>query len=557
MSKTTTADEESAGEKLTEREGSADFAVLPRGGASEVGRSAYEVSVGDKTYLVDFGLGQTNPVSYPSFQQLKRESIDGVFVTHAHIDHTGSLPLLERGGYLKPEAKIYATQPTATLSDVLLYDSLKLHKMGVRDGDHEKRYDEEDVAAVLERFEPCEYGVGQVGDLVFKFGDAAHLLGSAWLALQYEGRRIVFSGDIGGRSAHLKDVETPPEADTLFLESTYGDRDTHPSFSNARTELYQTAMTAAQNGEPVLIPTFGVGRAQEILQIFRERLQSEPDEVLDEISVVYDGMVTQTMERYHVYVDERFMDESLVNYRLNSHDPRPLLPEMAHQPAQMEDRQELFKQEETPIIVAPHGMLEGGFSAFYLHRMAMDVDDARLLFIGYQAEGTVGREIQDAEEGTVDVQVSAPMEPEFADSASGDEFGFHSRTVTVPTSWVETIDGFSGHAAANTLLDFAREVDPETIQLIHGNPRTISEFAEHLEENTGASASGAREGVIYPVEWTGEKELLEVADEVMGDRPTVHDTGEVPAPAKEESPFDTIEEDRIREIVEEEMEKQQ
>ena len=531
-----------------------DFSVLPRGGATEVGRACYQVDVGDKRFLVDCGLGQTSPITYPSFQDLDRKSVDGVFITHAHIDHTGGLPLLERGGFLKSDAPIYATQPTASISEIMLYDSLKLHKMGVRDEHYEQRYDADDVANVLERFQPSRYGGGAIDDLVFQFGDAGHLLGSAWIAMEHQGRRIVFSGDIGGRSAHLKDVETPPEADTLFLESTYGDLDTHPSFSDARTGLYQTAMEAAKDGRPVLIPSFGVGRSQEILQIFRERLASEPEEVLQQIEVIYDGMIADSMERYHVFVDDRFMRDSIINYRLNSHDPTPLLPDCARQPTRMEQRQEIFQQDKTPIIVAPNGMLEGGFSSFYLHRMAMDVDDALILFIGYQAQGTVGRKLQAGDDDLIEVEVTAQMESEFADDPDDDEFGFYSRTISIPKSWVKTFRGFSGHAARNKLLEFARHVDPGQIRLIHGNPHTIDQFAEHLEQHTDADVSGAKEGERYPVKWTGDKAAIEIDEAVMGDAPTVFDTNAVPQ-INEESPFDVIEEDRIRDIFQEEMER--
>jgi Cft2 family RNA processing exonuclease len=200
--------------------------LIPRGGAREVGRSCYHLTAENRDYLVDCGLKQSHPTSYPDFTGLAPGQIDAVFLTNAHIDHTGALPLCEARGLLADEAPIIATRPANALAHILLWDSFKLHKMAMAERNQPQRYTEADVRRVLDRFDGVPYGSDTQYTIEYQFGDAGHLLGSAWLALTHNGQRVLFSGDLGGRSAHLSAIETPPAADTLVLESTYGD--THP-----------------------------------------------------------------------------------------------------------------------------------------------------------------------------------------------------------------------------------------------------------------------------------------------------------------------------------------
>ena len=366
------------------------------------------------------------------------------------------------------------------------------------------QYQEGDVKNALARIEGHSYEQGEWQDIRYEFGNAGHLLGSAWVALEHDGTRILFSGDLGGRSGHLPAIADPPAADVLFLESTYGDTLTHPSFSDARTKVFQAAVDAATDGVPVLIPTFGMGRAQELLQVFRERESQLPEE----IPLVFDGLIEDSMNVYHAFASDSWINDIILNYKINSGDTTPFLPDRAEKPDTVDSREEVVNGEQAPIIISPSGMLTGGWAPWYLWRFTQHYQDARVLFVGYQAENTPGRQLLEEPSGTADVTISALMYPEQADrpraeilSERGSEkapdeietranqhFDFYEKTIGVPTAWARRVSGLSGHADANTLLQFARAAEPGQIQLVHGEPAVAEQLREHIAANADAEA---------------------------------------------------------------------
>lgn len=461
------------------------FTMTPRGGVEEVGRSCYQVTTGEHDYLVDCGLKQSRLTGYPTFRGLSPGQIDAVFITHSHIDHIGALPVAEHEQVFADDAPIIMTRPANALTSILLYDSLHLHKLECEEYDRPQRYTEADVERVLKRVQSVGYEHGDIYNLDYEFGDAGHLLGSAWVALEYDGRRILFSGDLGGRSAHLRDIQDPLDTDALVLESTYGDQLQHRSFASARSELYDVVARAQQQDLPVIIPTFAVGRAQEVLQVFREREDDLRRAIDGEPSIVYDGMITDSMPIYEVFCQDAFMNETIINYRLNSHDRAPFTPDSAWTPETMDDREGLLTGENAPVIVAPSGMLTGGWAPYYLRDLTRHYDDARLMFIGYQADGTPGRTIQDASGDVAEPRVTTLPASDDYDPAR-DTFEFREETLRVPTEWVRTIDGLSGHAAGNRLMEFARAATPTMVSLVHGPPHAAAHLRDHLSTNTDA-----------------------------------------------------------------------
>lgn len=468
--------------------------VIPRGGAREVGRSCYHIATPELNLLVDCGLKQGDGGQFPDLRGIHHGQIDAVFLTHAHIDHSGGLPVLEHRGLLADDAPIITTRPTTALAHTLLHDSIKIHIEETEQQGREQEFTRDDVHDVLERFTPQRHGEHELSrtlqrlddseDITYELGEAGHLLGSVWLALEYQNRRLLISGDLGGRSAHLPDIESPPGADTLLMESTYGDRQQHRSLKSARNHLYQETLKAIKDDIPVLIPTFAVGRAQEVMQIFRERFPQESEEVQDQLEVVYDGMARDATAAYHAFSVGEFVNESINNWRMNSQDPEPYLPDCAWYPEDNSERKPILDGDNAPIIVAPSGMFTGGTSPLYLTALVEHYDEARIFFTGYQAEGTPGRALQQATDDHV--RVTLPVTP-FPDSdLEPSDDG--TVTVTVPTQWIQTISGFSGHCARDTLRDFAEDVDPEHLALVHGPPEAQKECQGYLDNRLDVDA---------------------------------------------------------------------
>jgi len=172
--------------------GQSEMQILPRGGAREVGRSCYQVDVSHRTYLVDCGIKQGYKTQHPLFRGLEPGAVDAVFLTHAHVDHIGALPVAEQRGLLADDAPIITTRPTNALAHILLHDSLKIHKLQSEEHDETQQFTEADVERVLNRFEGHEYDHGSRYNLGFQFGQAGHLLGSTW-------RRRAEARDASGR----------------------------------------------------------------------------------------------------------------------------------------------------------------------------------------------------------------------------------------------------------------------------------------------------------------------------------------------------------------------
>ena len=480
-------------EETIEAEVSSDMpmTVVPRGGAREVGRSCYHLLTPNLDIIVDCGLKQGDGGQFPDLRDIDQGQIDAVFLTHAHIDHSGGLPVLEHRGLLANDAPIITTRPTTALAHTLLHDSIKIHKEETERQGREQKFTRDDVHDVLERFSPKRHGEHKLSrdlrrlnsseDLRYKLGDAGHLLGSVWFYVEHKNRRLVISGDLGGRSAHLPDIETPPTADTLLLESTYGGRQQHRSLKSARNQLYQETLKAVRNDIPVLIPTFAVGRAQEVMQIFRERFPQESDDIQEQLEVVYDGMARDATAAYHAFSIGEFVNETINNWRMNSQDQEPFIPDAAWYPEDTSERIPILDGENAPIIVAPSGMLTGGTSPLYLAALVENYDEARIFFTGYQAENTPGRKIQEATGNSVEVTLPVtPFSNSDLDSTDG------SIVVSVPTSWVQTISGFSGHCARQTLNEFVKDVDPKHIALVHGPPEAQKECRNYFQGRVGA-----------------------------------------------------------------------
>ena len=254
------------------------------GAAHEVTGSCTLVEVGKTRFIVDCGMEQGRDMFENQELPVSPGEVDFALLTHAHIDHSGKLPLLAKNGFSGP---VYATAATCSLADIMLRDSAHIQmseaeyktRKAKRAGGApvEPLYDIDDVEALVKRLRPCAYGepVHVAEGVVLRFTDIGHLLGSAcielWLTEDGVTKKLVFSGDVGNTNQPiLRDPQTVREADYLVIESTYGDRshgEGRPDYIGALSQMIQRTLDRGGN---VVIPAFAVGRTQEMLYFIRE-----------------------------------------------------------------------------------------------------------------------------------------------------------------------------------------------------------------------------------------------------------------------------------------------
>lgn len=453
------------------------------GAAQTVTGSKHLLEIGDKQLLIDCGLFQgRKELREKNWEDppFALESIDGVLLTHAHIDHIGYLPRLVRCGYRGP---VFGTRATLELAEILLRDTAHLQEEEARWA-NKKGYSKHhpakplyDIGAVeqtLPLFKPVQYGdtIDLGGSVQALYRDAGHILGSAWLEITNrtgkDRRKLVFGGDLGRSSdLILRPPAQPYNVDYLVLESTYGNR-LH-SQDSVSDELERIINEAAKRGGPLLIPSFAVGRTQSLLYLIRE-LQSAKR--IPSIPVHLDSpMALKALKVYQDHV----RDLNLL-CRRQYLDKIPLFePKNLHLVSKVEESKRLVKASGCRIIIAGSGMVTGGR---ILHHLAQHLPDpsATVLFIGYQAEGTRGNQLVN---GAKTIKI----------------FG---KEVTRGAK-VEQIDGFSGHAdyleTLAWLMAFNRP--PERIFLVHGEPEAASALHEHIEDQFAWKSVVPREGQSF------------------------------------------------------------
>jgi metallo-beta-lactamase family protein len=440
------------------------------GAAREVTGSCHILEVGGRTVLLDCGMFQGRR----SETRAKNEevpvevgTVDAIVLSHAHIDHSGRLPLLTRLGYRGP---IYCTSATRDLCAVMLADSAHIQE---KDAEFMSRREKEpihplysmrDATVAAERMVglPYDEWFEVVPGVRAMFTDAGHILGSASVTLECteagSTKRIVFSGDIGRAGLPIIRDPKPPAggADVMLLESTYGNRD-HESVEDAREHLATVIRETAARGGKVLIPAFAVGRTQEIVYdlhvLAREgRIPSIPIYIDSPLAID-----ATTVFAMHPEVFDRTEDliqkvQDLFNFPL------------VRYTRDASESKALNTQHGPMVIIAASGMCEAGR---ILHHLANNASDPRttILIVGFQAEHTLGRRIVDR----------SPMIRVF-----GEEIPLRAR--------VEVVNGYSAHGDRTELqrwLDSVRAGGPDAhapaaIYLVHGEPEAQDAFAEQL-----------------------------------------------------------------------------
>jgi metallo-beta-lactamase family protein len=448
------------------------------GAAQTVTGSCYLVETEQTTFLVDCGLHQ----GMPQEEQLNHlpfpfqvQDVDFVLLTHAHIDHSGRLPKLYVEGYRKP---IYATQATVELCQIMLPDSGHIQEMeqewqnrkNTRAGRPLDKpiYTMADAVLSCALFKPYKYNVSfnPAADVRVIFRDAGHILGSAileiWVSENGHPVKIVFSGDLGSRNMPiLRDPAIIDSADYLVIESTYGDR-LHTDVGD-KIERFVTAINETiAGGGNVVIPSFAVGRTQEIIyELFRQESQHrDRREKFLQTPVYIDSPLATSATKVFRENTDCFDDEAR-QYIANGDNPLDFAD--LHFTRSVEESKWLNEDPSSKIIISASGMCDAGRIKHHLkHNLWRP--ESTILFVGYQARGTLGRQIVD---GAGKVRIF------------GEEIVIRAR--------VEALPGFSGHADRDGLLAWiaAMRSKPAQIILVHGEPEVIDAFSETIGRRLG------------------------------------------------------------------------
>ena len=435
--------------------------VTTLGCCREVGRASFILSTPETRILVDCGdkpgSEEVPHLQVPEALGAGANSIDAVVLTHAHLDHSALLPLLFKYGYDGP---IYTTEPTRDLMGLLTLDYLDV---AAREG-RSPPYESAMVREAIKHTVPLEYGnVTDIApDVKLTLHNAGHILGSA-IAHFHVGEgcyNVAFSGDIHYDDTRLFNgaVNEFPRVETLVLESTYGGRnDYQTDQEDSERKLIDVINRAVDRGGKVLIPAFAVGRSQELMLVVEEAIREGK---IPEIPVHLDGMIWEATAIHTTY-PEYLRDD--LRSQIFHDDENPFLSEQFNHIDGGEDERRDVAAGGPCIVLSTSGMVTGGPIMSWLEHIGPD-PDSTLAFVGYQAQGTLGRRIQ---RGWDEI----PM---------GNTDG-RSNTLTLNVD-VETVDGFSGHADRQGLENFVRTMNPrpEKVLCVHGDKSSVQDLSSAL-----------------------------------------------------------------------------
>lgn len=452
------------------------------GATKTVTGSNFLVEGAGKKFLVDCGLFQGQAADEWENEedfQFDVNEIDFMILTHAHIDHSGRIPKLYKDGY---RGKVYATKATCDLCAIMLPDSGHIQEMEtewknrkrLRKGESLKEpiYDVQTALMSLELFEPSRYDqLIEIDDNIhIRFNDAGHMLGSAivevWIKENGENKKIVFTGDLGNNDIPLLSEPTMIEdADYLVMESTYGDR--HHMRNDQKAEIFVDIVSETiRNGGTVVIPSFAVGRTQEILFELNKIKEQTTDpnflrkyEILMHTPVYVDSPLA--ISATEVFQENMELFDENTQELIKSGDNPLEFPGLRFTRTAQESKE--LNEDDTPsIIISASGMCEVGRIKHHLKHNIWNPKNT-ILFVGYQAPGTLGRKIVD---GAKTVKIF------------GEEISVNAR--------VEYIEGYSGHADQEGLLNFVYSFTkkPEHIFLVHGEPEGQKVLKQKITETT-------------------------------------------------------------------------
>lgn len=440
------------------------------GAAKTVTGSCYSISTKREKILIDCGMFQGNKdmerLNYQEFGFNPKE-YNSLILTHSHLDHCGRLPRLIMAGF---KGKIFATSATKDLAFVILMDAAKIASHDVQKENERRKqqglparfpiYTEDDVKKTMSLFETKEYGREfKVTDNIFaRFYDAGHIVGAASVQLRViEGKKstvLAFSGDIGPEGTPIvKDLEMIGEADYVFVESTYGDR-LHPPISERKNEFLNVIINSYEKGGKLLIPSFAIERAQELLYDMNEFAEKG---IMPKMNVYLDSpMAIKATEVFKAH-EECYNDEIkqvIANGDNPFHFPGLIYSET------VDDSRNIGNDKKPFVVIAGSGMCTAGRIKMHIKNYISD-PNSTILFVGFQVEGTLGYWIKKGEKKV---------------RLLGSEVDVNAE--------VKSIDSFSGHADYKGLLNWLKYFSPKPkkVFICHGEEKTIIKFSKRVKK---------------------------------------------------------------------------
>ncbi len=472
------------------------------GAAHEVTGSCFMITVNNKHILVDCGMEQGPDLYENQSLSVNPADIDFVLLTHAHIDHSGLLPLLCKNGF---SGSIISTFATSDLCNIMLRDSAHIQEFEAQwrnrkakranKPPYEPLYTMANAETAISLFHPCHYNqkITVNENVTVRFTDVGHLLGSSaievWLTEGSESRKIVFSGDVGNIEQPILKNPSPVEGgDYVVIESTYGNRIHSTKLPNYVEEFVAILRDTFKRGGNLVIPSFAVGRTQEILYFIREIKQKNLLPENPDFLVYVDSPLA--IESTKVFNKNRYDCFDKDALELISKGINPLIFKGLVTTTTSGESKLINEDSRPKVIISASGMCEAGRIRHHLkHNLWRN--DSTILFVGYQAAATLGRKLLDGAEsvrlfGEV-IQVNAK---------------------------ILNLNGISGHADKNGLLNWidAMEQKPEKVFVVHGEDTVTDEFAKLVTETFGISAYAPYSGGSVDL-ITGE--VLEIGNNVL------------------------------------------
>ncbi len=456
------------------------------GAAHEVTGSCTVIYACGKTLMIDCGMEQGSDIYENCELPILPSQVDYLLLTHAHIDHSGKIPSLTSSGF---RGHIYATAATERLCKIMLLDSAYIqefeakwrNKKAKRSGEqpYAPLYTAEDAEKAMRQFVGCDYGKDYelCDGISIRFTDAGHLLGSAAISVTVsengKTETIVFSGDLGNSDRPLiRDPAIPPHADYVVIESTYGNR-THGERPDYVKQLTGIIQSTFDKGGNVIIPSFAVGRTQELLYLLRIIKKEGRIKGHDGFPVYVDSpLAVEATQIYSADLTD-YYDEETLSLLEAGIDPIKF-PDLKLS-VTSEDSVRINADRSPKIIISASGMCEAGRIRHHLkHNLWRS--ECTVLFVGYQADGTLGRIIID---GTPYVRLF------------GDDIQIKAR--------IEKLEGISSHADRDGLLRWLEgfSAKPKTVFVNHGADSVCDELASAVESRMGVQAIAPYSGAEY------------------------------------------------------------